>query len=144
VQTTINQRVKFLLEKFDLSARAFGKTIGVGENTTQNYLEPRLAQPRADYLEKILLHFASINADWLLTGRGEAFSSQVTEEHANYQLSKKNSGNVIGTNNGTATVNHLSDCEKDLLSANEKISLLNAQIELQAKLIRVYESQQPK
>lgn len=75
-----------------------------------------------------------------MTGVGEVFT---VETSPLVQTQKKNTGNVIGTNHGTATVNHLADCEKDLQAAHEKIGLLNTQLELQAKLIRVYEAQQP-
>jgi transcriptional regulator with XRE-family HTH domain len=100
VEKPINQRIKFLLNELGLSARDFSRAVGVPDNNTQNYLEPRFAQPKADYLEKVMLHFGSINPKWLLTGQGEPFLNQTTEPRAAYQ---NNSGNTMGNNNSLSS-----------------------------------------
>jgi hypothetical protein len=142
-QTTINQRIKFLLEHFNLSARDFGRAIGAPDNTTQNYLGTRQTKPNAEYIEKLLRHFESVEARWLLTGQGEPFASKVAEPGASYQIQKKNKGNVVGTNHGTISQQQgdKSDCEKELAVAQHTIALLSSQLLDKERLIKLYENQ---
>jgi hypothetical protein len=142
VQTTINQRIKFLLESLDMSARSFGRAIGVAENSTQNYLEPRLAMPKADYLEKVVLHFGSINSHWLLTGQGEAFTSNAVPQSGNYQKLEKNKGNVVGVNHGIASQQGTdANLERELAAAQHTIALLTSQLQDKERIIQLYERQ---
>jgi len=136
IQPTINQRLKILIEKVSPNAKAFSETIEESPATTHNYIGKRQTEPRAQYLAKVLYHFADLNARWLMTGEGEAFPASATEPPIIYQTQKKNTGNVIGTNNGTATVNHLAECEKDLLAAQKEIAGLNSQLADKDELIR--------
>jgi hypothetical protein len=141
VEKPINQRIKFLLETLSLSARDFSRAVGVPDNNTQNYLEPRFAQPKADYLEKVMLHFESINPVWLLTGKGEPFSPGTTPSTTNNAHIKNNSG--IGINNGTATQHiTLEACQRELeimkrdaASYQREIELLKGQLEDKNEII---------
>ena len=99
-QSTINQRLKFLLDSFKLSARAFSEVIGESATNTQNYVGARNAEPRAGYIQKVLDHFSSVNAQWLMTGRGAPFlpdSDQANEPFIIYQKNKSS----VGTNHGS-------------------------------------------
>jgi peptidoglycan hydrolase CwlO-like protein len=153
VQTTINQRIKFLLEHYGLSARDFGRAIGAADNTTQNYLGPRETRPHADYIEKVLRHFESLDAKWFLTGEGQPFpteSSMSNEAPATNQKQsqnqKKNRGNI--TNNIGPTTYSIDDCKKEceqLRAANHAferlIDQLHNNIRDKDKLITILESQ---
>jgi hypothetical protein len=127
VEKPINQRIKFLLEALSLSARDFSRAVGVPDNNTQNYLEPRFAQPKADYLEKVVLHFESINPIWLLTGKGEPFLS----------------GAAPTINTGTATQHitleacqrELEAMKRDAASYQREIELLKGQLEDKNEII---------
>jgi hypothetical protein len=141
----VNQRLKFLLEKLGLSARAFSEMIGEKSSNTQNYVGARNSMPGADYLEKVIRHFESVNPVWLLTGDGEPFmeGSAPTQNQTNIS-GKKNTVAVAGTNNGTATTNNynLADCEKerDTLriqfdNAQREIELLTGQLQTKDALI---------
>jgi hypothetical protein len=147
-QRPINQRLTFLLQSLKMSARTFSEAIGESPTNTQNYVGSRNAEPRASYLENVLRHFTLINPLWLLTGEGRPFLPDEEEAADIIQVltSPQNKGNVIGTNNGTATVTNttLADCEKDLKVANEKIALLTSQVADKERIIRLYESQQSK
>lgn len=72
-QQTVNERLKFLISFYDISARTLSREIGVADTNTQNYIGPRQADPGAAYLEKLLFRFSQIDAYWLLTGDGEPF-----------------------------------------------------------------------
>jgi hypothetical protein len=144
-QHPINERLIFLLKSFQLSARAFSETIGEKPTITQNYVGTRNSMPGADYLEKVMKRFDSINPVWLLTGEGEPFKegSAPTQNQTNIS-GKKNTVAVAGTNNGTATTNNynLADCEKerDTLriqfdNAQREIELLTGQLQTKDALI---------
>jgi hypothetical protein len=140
VEKPINQRIKFLLEALSLSARDFSRAVGVPDNNTQNYLEPRFAQPKADYLEKVVLHFESINPIWLLTGKGEPFLSGAAPT-INTAHIRNNSG--IGINTGTATQHitleacqrELEAMKRDAASYQREIELLKGQLEDKNEII---------
>lgn len=137
MQTTINQRIKFLLENFGLSARNFGKAIGVAENTTQNYLEPRLAQPKADYLERVLLHFESINARWLLTGQGEPFLSNPPTEASNTASSNKKISRSFLTGNVGRDAIHNQGVSGNEQALKREIELLQGQLADKERTIQI-------
>ncbi len=101
-----------------MSARSFSRAIGVPDNNTQNYLGPKAALPKADYLERVVLHFQSINPWWLLTGIGPAFIEESPELGAIYQTQKKISKSmVVGHVGGDATQNQGSEALIEQLRA---------------------------
>jgi hypothetical protein len=113
-EVTINERLKFLIEKFGMSVRAFSTAIGATDTNTRNYID-RGSKPNAEYLGKLLKRFNNINPTWLLLGEGDPFVPNSPASEAlqigsfnqtgtsNKQTIKNNKGNVIGTNHGTAT-----------------------------------------
>lgn len=132
-QSTINQRLKFLIESFGLSARAFSELIGESSTNTQNYVGARNAEPRASYIQNVLNHFNTVNAQWLVTGKGEPFA-EGSEPTTNVSA-KKTKGQVIGVNNGTATFQTLADCEKDLADARREVEQLKEQLAAKEALL---------
>ncbi|GAB3638254.1 hypothetical protein GCM10027422_38440 [Hymenobacter arcticus] len=134
-----------MLKSFQLSARAFSETIGEKPTITQNYVGIRNSMPGADYLEKVMKRFDSINPTWLLVGEGEPFKEGSAPNQNQTNISgKKNTVAVAGTNNGTATTNNynLADCEKerDSLRAErdslaKQVELLNGQLQMQKTII---------
>lgn len=126
-----------------MSTRAFSSALDISEATTRNYLE-RGTKPSADYLEKVVRHFSRVNPTWLLTGEGPMFLDEGSNSSDNSQknIGTNNVGN-IGTNNGTAMVHYttLSDCEKDLNAAQERIVLLSSQLQDKERIIQLLELQ---
>lgn len=151
MEQPINQRIKFILDTLKLSAREFSRAVGVADNNTQNYIAPRFAQPKADYLEKVLHHFESINPVWLLTGKGEPFLSDRPETgvtqtgnfnqagNKNVQKVKGSRNAIIGTNHGTAMQqNGAVPSDKQLVAlalAEKEIQHLRAQLAAKDDLI---------
>ena len=134
MQDTIGQRIKFLLDHFDLSARKFGREIGVAENNTQNYLPPSNREPGARYLELVLVRFESINPAWLLTGKGEPFLGEDPRPPLNI-ANKKNKGpiqNSTGSHaTNTITTNvQLDNCQRDLEASRRESASYQREIEL--------------
>jgi hypothetical protein len=143
-QHPINQRISFLLHSLQLSARAFSEAIGEKPTITQNYVGTRNSMPGADYLEKVLKHFESINPVWFLTGEGEPFisGSDAPQTHATLP-SKKPTASLAG---GKSTQNSysLNDCEKerDIYKAErdsltKEVGLLRDQLAMKDQLIAV-------
>jgi transcriptional regulator with XRE-family HTH domain len=142
MQSTVNERLKILMEDLGMNPNSLSRTLGISPSTLRNYTD-RDSKPGYEVLEKLYHSFKHINLYWLFGEPGKPLFA-ADESIANYQASEKNSGNIIGTNNGTATVNQLADCEKDLRNAREKIALLSSQLEVQTKYIKLLEAQQPK
>lgn len=146
MEKPINQRIKFLLETLSLSARDFSRAIGVPDNNTQNYLEPRFAQPKADYLEKVMLHFGSINPIWLLTGNGDPFTGEAPTVPVNIN-NRKNKGPVQNSTGSHATniTNNvqLDNCQRDLEASRKEVALLTSQLADKERTIQILLKQQP-
>ena len=127
----INQRLKFLLQQLGVSARTFSEMIGEKSSNTQNYVGSRGSMPGADYLEKVLRHFESINPTWLLLGEGEPFKDGSSP--AQNQTNISGNKNIVASGKGSkATLENsaLTDCEKERDSYKSKFD--NAQTEIQS------------
>lgn len=143
-QQTINQRVKFLLDKYQLSVRAFSELIGHKPANTQNYVGARGSMPGADYLQSIVEHFEDVNPVWLLTGKGEPFKEGSAPTQNQTNISGKKSTVAIASNGNATTNNYnLTDCEKErdgykaqLDKAQREIELLTGQLELKDTIIK--------
>lgn len=157
-QSTINQRLKFLLKELGLSARAFSEVIGESPTNTQNYVGTRGAEPRASYIQNILRHFNSINAQWLLMGEGEPFLGDKTEAgvsqkgsfnqtgNSNIQKVKGNKNNLQTNNGDHATITNnieLDNCQRDLEASRKEVALLTSQLADKERTIQILLKQQP-
>ena len=143
-QLTINQRIKFLLDNYKLSVRAFSELIGHKPANTQNYVGARSSMPGADYLQSITEHFEDVNPIWLLTGKGQPFIEGAAPSQNQTNISGKKNAVNVASGNGTATTNNynLADCEKErddyktqLEKAQREVELLSNQVETQKNLI---------
>lgn len=142
-QETINERIKFLIEKLGMSARGFSMAIGSSDTNTRNYLD-RGSKPGADYLERILRRFEAINGTWLLTGRGEPFLTNTPLDQSTTINAEENSGN-IQNNTGNAQVTNnieLAECKRDLEATRKdaaayqrEIALLQGQLKDKEEII---------
>lgn len=102
-ETTINQRLKFLLELLDLKAGQFARALGLSETTVRNYVD-RTAKPSSDVIEKIATTFRLVNLAWLITGEGPPLHEADSTFGGPRPISlKNNSGNAIGINHGKAS-----------------------------------------
>lgn len=141
-QESINQRIKFLLEKYKLSVRAFSELIGQKPANTQNYVGARGSMPGADYLQSITEHFEEVSPVWLLTGKGNPFLTDAPTLTQTNISGKKNAVNVAG-GNATQTNNYtIADCEKErdslraqLDKAQREVELLTGQLQTKDALI---------
>ena len=62
-----------------MSATAFADKIGVQPSNISHILSGR-NKPSLEFVEKILMHYPNVSADWLIRGKTENTSSPTTEE----------------------------------------------------------------
>jgi hypothetical protein len=149
-ETTINQRLKFLIGKLAVSARAFSEMIGESPTNTQNYVGSRQTEPKHEYLAKVVHHFDTVNAHWLLTGEGAPFLNDLqagTTQTGNFnqagtsnkQTVKSNKGNVQTGGGNTMNNLTLDDCKNDLEKAQREIEYLRGQLKMQETVLAAKE-----
>lgn len=66
-----HERVKAVMEHFNLNKNSFSKAIGYNQNTTIGRLVNEGRKPSQKTLDMIVARFPEISMEWLLTGRGE-------------------------------------------------------------------------
>lgn len=68
----IRERIQYIVtDLFDGSRRSFALKIGIVPGTVDNVLGSRASKPSVEMLEKIMENIDGMNAEWLLTGKGE-------------------------------------------------------------------------
>jgi hypothetical protein len=142
-ETTINQRLIFLLESLKMKAPAFARTIGVGETTFRNYID-RDSKPSSEVLEKILNSFENVNIVWLVTGRGEPFTSEVPSvANTTTTRIKKVTGGAVHSGNGNQLITleacqqELENTKRDMATAQKEIALLTSQLADKERTIQI-------
>lgn len=64
----IKDRLKMVMDSHHLTAGSFADKIGVQRSNVSHVMSGR-NKPSFDFIEKILLAFPRVSADWLLTGK---------------------------------------------------------------------------
>jgi hypothetical protein len=131
LQYSINERIKFIIDKLGMSVRGFSAELGVSDTNTRNYID-RGSKPNSDYLQKVLRRFDSINPTWLLLGDGEPFIGEALSPPVSI-TNKKNKGpvqNNTGDHNTITNNLKLEDCQRDLASMQKEAAAYQREIEL--------------
>ena len=69
-------RVKYLMKLNNLSASAFADKVDVQRSSISHLLSGR-NKPSLEFVNKVLLAFPKISADWLLNGKTEVSSTDI-------------------------------------------------------------------
>lgn len=85
----INDRIKQVILKENLTASLFADKIGVLRSSLSHILAGR-NKPGADFIEKLLLQMPYINANWLFTGVGEPYLEDVFKVEVKSALQTEN------------------------------------------------------
>ncbi len=96
-----NRLKEYMLSK-SLNAAEFADRIGVQRSNISHILNGR-NNPGAQFLEKLLVAFPDLNADWLITGRGEMLKP----------------GKISNTETGTHLPNEKREAQKSDLKSCE-------------------------
>lgn len=70
---TIGNRLQQLIDALDVSVLEFARQLGEKRGEKVYHILHGRLKPRFETLEKILLAYPSVNADWLLRGEGLMF-----------------------------------------------------------------------
>jgi transcriptional regulator with XRE-family HTH domain len=150
-QSSINERLNFLIKSLNMSARAFSTKLGVSDSNTRNYLSKN-TKPSSDYLESIAVHFSHVSLNWLITGQGEPFLSDspptlVHEDNATYAKGKNfsqnlNSGINTGQVGNSTRKSQAADADRQAALEREN-ELLRAQLADKERTIQILMRQLP-
>jgi phage repressor protein C with HTH and peptisase S24 domain len=125
-----------IINYFKLNKNSFSKRINVSSSAViENIVAGRKSKPSFEILSKILFAFENINADWLITGRGEMLNKKenkvenkpdlVTEVEEKYYNCEncKHKQQIINTQN-----QRIEDLNKLLDSKDEIIEMLKSSL----------------
>ncbi|MCF6183204.1 MAG: helix-turn-helix domain-containing protein [Bacteroidales bacterium] len=73
---TVNERIGLLIDKMDYNFSSFSRKTGINQSAISKTVNGR-NNPSFDFLEKILNAFPIVNAEWLMTGKGNMFKQNV-------------------------------------------------------------------
>lgn len=79
VQETINDRIRYIIEKEGHTVSSFAKKIDVGDQTVRSITKDR-NKPSYDIIVKILESFEWINAKWLVMGQKSEANTDTDKE----------------------------------------------------------------
>ena len=84
----IQDRIKLIIKANGESPSSFADTIGVKRSNLSHVLSGR-NKPSLDFLSKILNHYPSVNASWLVTGitRDGDFKEEVNKNETKESIS---------------------------------------------------------
>jgi len=80
MDTTVNERIKLIIEMNKLNIYSFSKLIGVTNSTLSSMFE-KGTKPSYDLILKIINAFTEINTEWLLLGVGPVLKESNTESN---------------------------------------------------------------
>lgn len=66
----INERITHLIASLEMNANSFADAIGVKSAVVYNIVKGRRSKPSFEVLQKILLSYQTLNANWLINGEG--------------------------------------------------------------------------
>ncbi len=72
----INNRVADLINHLEMNPNSFADSIGVKGTVIYNIVKGRRSKPSFDLLQKILITYQTINANWLLSGQGSVLKEE--------------------------------------------------------------------
>ena len=79
---SIQNRLHLVLKMHNLTASSFADKIGVQRSNVSHVLGGR-NKPSLDFLEKILLTFPRVNANWLVTGKMNGTEQEIVQQPVN-------------------------------------------------------------
>lgn len=77
---TINDRVKLIIEREQMSVKEFAESINITDATIKHIINGR-NNPSYDVMQKILSRYPYINSSWLIMGEGEMYKEGVSREN---------------------------------------------------------------
>lgn len=121
---SITERLQFIVDNvFDGNKAAFARQIGIAPTSISNYLsKERASKPSSDILGNIATYIPNISAKWLLTGDGEAFTTE-------YSIDYSTKEELNNQSNSEKDIQYI-ECIKNLSITSKKnaeANILNAE-----------------
>jgi transcriptional regulator with XRE-family HTH domain len=73
------ERIDLIIKKLGISASQFAEEINVQRSSVSHVLSGR-NKPSLDFITKVITRYPEINAEWLLSGRGQMYSAMNVAE----------------------------------------------------------------
>lgn len=103
----INERLRFVITTLQLNNNSFAKALGVNPVVTHNIISGRQTKPSYELLEKILLTYDNINADWLMCGRGDMIRDKTNKNYKSLAAVTPNDTAIDILKSQLTEVNHV-------------------------------------
>lgn len=135
----INDRIQNLIDKLQLNPNAFAETVGVTSTVIYNIVKGRRSKPSFEVLQKILLTYQAINANWLLNGDGKIWKDEVNNQdfdQSEYSITENKFTSIIASLREEVGEKHQLDQLEEIIS-----SLMKETVEQKFKIISLYEKQ---
>lgn len=78
-ESTINGRIRQIIQSVGITDSAFAKKIGVTQSVIGSMFQ-RGTEPSAKVITSILLAYEDISSEWLLRGKGEMLLSEIKQD----------------------------------------------------------------
>lgn len=134
----MKDRISKILREEGMTAAKFADEIGVQASSISHIISGR-NKPSSDFLVKLLERFRGINAEWLMTGKGEMYKSDssprlqtsstgiYTGENTLFSETKKDDNVIVDTVENTS-IDESEAIKSDDKSTFEKLSTESDQI----------------
>ena len=138
-QNNVNQRIKEVLQKNDLSVTAFSKEVGLPQATVNRQLMED-NKVSLSTIKSFLKRFPKVSAEWLLRGVGdeccgvpdEQLEREIEEETGRVQSIGDNSNHNTQTMTDSAIAKENEMLRKSIEEKNEEIKFLRSLIQRNA------------
>ena len=138
-QNNVNQRIKEVLQKNDLSVTAFSKEVGLPQATVNRQLMED-NKVSLSTIKSFLKRFPKVSAEWLLRGVGdeccgvpaEQLEREIAEETGRVQSIGDNSNHNTQTMTDSAIAKENEMLRKSIEEKNEEIKFLRSLIQRNA------------
>ena len=75
----MNRRLLQFLQAENITQAQLADTLSVARGGVSHILQGR-NKPGYDFLERLLLHYPTLNLDWLMTGRGKMYRTEEAQD----------------------------------------------------------------
>lgn len=147
---SINERIQEILDYLGITRYKLSQETGISEAILNN-INKNKNKASIDVVEKILNNYSVINADWLITGKGEMIKNTITagrdivdNSASDIKISGENNGVIGGISGSYVNLEAIKQGTRKIIKENGEINIdEDASAELirwQAQMIQLYES----
>lgn len=108
----ISERIATIIKSHNLTNSSFADELGVQRSNISHIISGR-SKPGLEFLEKVLLRFPRVNADWLITGKTRAQTT--VDIHEENTMKTESPKGVTNKEMSTASGNESNAKEIDYL-----------------------------